>query len=192
MSAVLLSAARTVFPRSQRTFKAAGRAVIPLQDLGERSRAFRKTVWRGNINLSFCAVLLCALGVWSALGDRVSDRAVGGAIIATALYILYQVYRKGWTGIAAPNTIEPASSALYRSELEHRRDALLTIGSWYVFPYLGALLAFALRLPLVHPERLDLTPNIIPFVVLSIVWSFATKKLSARAAKKLQDEIDRL
>jgi hypothetical protein len=189
MSAVCLSGSRILFPPHPRAIKAGPLGVNPLQDLGERSKAFRKAVWRGNLELMFGGVLLSALGIWAALSDRVSDRAVGGGIIVTALYILYQVHRKGRVG-AVLHTTEPASPALYRSQLEHRRDVLLTIGSWYVLPYLGALLAFALRLPFSHPERPDRWPNIIPFIVLSVAWSIAMKKLSSRAAKKLQDEID--
>jgi hypothetical protein len=168
-----------------------GAAMLP-HDLQQRSREFEKNVRRANLELLLGVLILVFLGWRAAIAEPVSDRVAGGLIIAAALYITYQVFKRGSAGAVPPEADLSSLPALYRSRLERRRDALRSIWSWYVLPFLGGLMIFALRVPLAHPDQLRLWPNVVPFATLCIVWSFAMRKFSERAARKLQDEIDAL
>jgi uncharacterized membrane protein len=63
---------------------------------------------------------------------------------------------------------------------------------WYTGPFVGALLAFALWIPFAFMDKPKLWANIVPFVVLSLVWGYAMSRLSERAARKLQRDMDDL
>ena len=111
------------------------------------------------------------------------DRVAGGAIIAIGIYLLFQVVCN------RSNAIESVSPERFRKQLEFRRDTLRRMWWWYIGPYLGALILFAGRLAVTHPE---VWFNALPFVVLSIVWAVMAGRISASEARKLQREIDEL
>lgn len=192
-SLVLLTAFRLFAPlhgrRTQDSSQEGKKRLSTPSGLG-RVEDFQKQVRRSHLELAGAALFLAAMGISATLSTRVSDRAAGGLIIAAALYILHQTYKRWAVASAEQGGSLPTMS--YRAQLEQRRDELRGIWSWYVWPYLTALLLFALRLPLAYPDEPGRWPKALPFAILSIVWSLVMGKLSARKAHQLQAEIDHL
>jgi hypothetical protein len=153
------------------------------QNMSEREREF-KSEWRREILGRLLAVaFVVLLGVTALLSDRPLDRAAGGAILALALYTVCQTWRH-WSMMAADPSDSP--EARFRRQLEQQRKYLRRSWSWFVAPFLCALLLFTLRMA---PEN---WPKAAPFGVLVLGWSIAMVHLSLRAARNIQSEIDDL
>lgn len=180
-SCFALSILRLLSERGQqlRPAEAGGRQMTGLTD---RARKFRKQLWRGCLGSVVSALLLAAIGTSSAMAANTPDRILGGAIIAIALFVIHQTWRR-WSRTSAEPT--------YRAQLERRRNDLQSVVWWYITPFLIGLLLFALRAPLASPAPPSLLA-ILPFVVLSALWSVAGVRISRRQAGELQDEIDSL
>lgn len=149
------------------------------------ANVFEKNTRRANLSLLIVVAFIAFLGCWRAtIGQPASGRIAGGLILALALYVLYQLYKKGWT------TATPGET--YRDQLARRRDALLGIWSWFLGPILAAMLAFAWSFPLADLSRPKLWVNVAPFMTLACVWSWMMWNLARRAARRLQKEIDDL
>jgi hypothetical protein len=140
-------------------------------------------VRRSNLQGSLLVVVFLGLLGRSAMqSGRVLDRISGGVILTAAFYVAYQVLKRVW-GAGAPHTLR---------QLEQRRDDLRRIWSWFLGPVTGALVAFAVRLPLGRPDQAVLWLRIAPFLTLAIIWSLLVWRLARREARRLQDEIDAL
>ena len=63
---------------------------------------------------------------------------MGCVAITTALYVIYQLYRRGSARAVPPDARLETSLELYRAQLERRRNALRGIWSWYTGPILVA------------------------------------------------------
>lgn len=149
------------------------------------ANVFEKNTRRANLSLLIVVAFIAFLGCWRAtIGQPASGRIAGGLILALALYVLYQLYSRGWKPAPPGET--------YSDQLARRRDALLGIWSWFLGPILAAMLAFALSFPLADLSQPKLWVNVAPFTILCVVWSCMIWNLARRAARKLQDEIDAL
>jgi hypothetical protein len=186
-SLLLLSALRMAFPPRRVTLQPArdgGGATMPSRDIEERWQEFRKTMRRSRLSLLVAAGIPAAFGAWACLGRSATDFIAGGMMITIAVYLVWQIARKNQTPGGGA-----VSREFLRGELERQRDALRSMWWWFIGPFLGALILFAARLALTHPE---VWYNVLPFTALSLVWAVALGKLSGRAASKLQREIDTL
>ena len=165
---------------------------MQLDEIHRKAQEFEKKIrWR-NLKLLAAVILIAFLGWRTVIAQHVSERIMGGVIIGAGLYVVYQLYKRGSARAVAPDATFATCREFYRAELERQRDALRGIWSWYLGPILGALMAFAMRVPLAHLDRPGLWWRMAPFVVLSVLWCFWMGRLTQRAARKLQREIDEL
>jgi hypothetical protein len=211
MSVLLVSTLRMLFPSAANRPRGAMPNAPPndprsptaepvkmsLDEIRRKAIKFeKKTRWK-NIQLVAVAiftalVLIAFLRGTDAAAQPASKRIAGGVIIAAVLYVIYQTYKRGLARSVPADATFATSLDFYRAQLERRRDALLGFWRWYVGPILGAMMAFALRFPLVNLGQPRLWLNIAPFVVLAVIWSVMAAHLSQREARKLQREIDAL
>jgi len=172
-----------------------GNAAMSPKDVTEKSQKFVRKVRRKNFSLWFAVILVAGVLLFLMRQDAAFHSRSGwlaaGVIIAVALYMIVQVYRKGWSGETAPPEAS-ASRGYYRAQLQRRRAALRGIWSWYVGPMLAILLTFALQVPFSHPDEPSLWTRMAPFVLLTIVWSVGFGYICQREARNLQREIDAL
>jgi hypothetical protein len=209
MGMLLVSALRLIFPsaanRPQEALSNArlsdGKDQIAeefkmsLIEIRQKSQKFEKQVRWSNVQL-LAGIMVVSSIVF--LGRKVmtdqpaTGRVVGGVAIVAALYVIYQLYRRGSARAVPPDANLQTSIELYRAQLERRRKALRGIWSWYAGPILVALTAFGLQAPLANLDQPGLWWKVAPFVVLSIFWSVMMAHQSRRAANDLQREIDSL
>ena len=161
---------------------AGGNAAPDPEDIPKRARKLQAEVRRGNLSLMLGLAALGLPAWWAAGEGSTSGQIAGGVIVGTILCLAWQI-RKRWS-------VGPTDS--YHQQLERRRDALRGIWSWYLGPYLGALLAFALHFPLTNPGHADLWKNVTPFTSLSILWSVAFWLKIRQTVRRIQEEIDGL
>jgi hypothetical protein len=141
--------------------------------------------------LFFVAVIAWRFGLAQ---DRLPQLGLA-LVIAWVLISVYWFRDRIWRR-TAPATDAVAATGLeyYRRELEHRRDHLKNIWVWHG-PLLLACVILVVVLAgkgLPNSQRLW---NLLPFVVLLVIWTGVGFRLRQRQAGELQreiDEIDRL
>ena len=148
----------------------------PMPNQPDKAQTFQKEVFRANLRLVFTLTFPVFMIVMELMSGRPLDWVFGSAMLALVLFMLYQIRRR-W--------VRARMAAQYGALVEQRRRDLLTIGWWYVGPFLATLILFAVRLPLTTPDPSSAWRNILPFTILSIVWALATILLARKAARKL-------
>jgi len=190
MSLLLLSALRTGFHPGRQHLKEAGPAgggsPLTPDEILRRSQELRKNARQRDLALLTCVLFISMLGWQPILGQPIADWLAGAVTLAAAGYVTWRVYRNN---SARANAV---TLDAYRAQLERQRDEHRTIWKWFVGPLLVSMLTFALRAALAQWQRQGQWALIIPFVALSLCWSFTMGKHSERAARRLQQEIDAL
>jgi hypothetical protein len=74
-------------------------------------------------------------------------------------------------------------------QLERQRDLLRSVWSWYLLPFVPALLVLQIGLALAHPEKMS---RIVTFGVLLVAFMAGVYELNRRAAAGVQRRIDHL
>jgi hypothetical protein len=167
-------------------------AVVSADDIPGRAGELRARTRRKNLELGGGVLVLVFLGWFSLTGDLTPRRVAGGLILADAAYLGYQVYRRRPPKALPPNAAPGIWIEFYRAELQRQLVELRGMRWWYTGPFVGALLAFALWIPFTIMDKPKLWVNIVPFVVLSLVWGYAMSRLAERTARKLQRDMDDL
>jgi hypothetical protein len=170
----------------------AGRSAVPAGDIPGKVRELQSGIRRKNLELGASVLILVFLGWSSLITHELSRRVAGGFILADALYVGYQVYKRR-PSRAIPQDAAPGLLVeFYRAELQRRLVVLREIWWWYIGPFVGALLMYVLWVPFAYMDRPQVWVNILPFLTLSLLWGFGMGKMTERAARKLQEEIDEL
>ncbi len=178
LSLLLISAIRLAFEPVRHTFddmETAGGPPNPSDDISRRSQELQRNTRRKNAVFVLGASLVAAMGCRAVADPATIDRASGALMLLSAAYVMFRVFRK--------RVPRGQSLEAYKAQLQQQRDALQNVWSWYGGPMLLALLAFALRFPVM---------NVVPFTTLAILWSFLLTIQGKRAARELQQELDSL
>jgi hypothetical protein len=168
---------------------------MTLAAIHEKARTFQATIKRRNAREYFGCVIVI-LGMLPAVLHRESwMMQAGGALIMLAvLFVGWQLHRRA-SAEKIPDMGEPLIDA-YRAQLIRQRDALRSVGVWYLAPFIpGMALLLLGRWFQSHVAGRSLRTDHFAiacgaaFVVLVFlgVWL-----LNRRGAKRLQRRIDEL
>ncbi|MCC6363504.1 MAG: hypothetical protein IT165_08250 [Bryobacterales bacterium] len=186
-SLLLLTALRVSLAPAGFAFRNATAEPLTWREIPRRAQKLEGEARRGNFAMAACSLLLLLMGWQAGSNPAPPDRIAGGLIIGAAVFLLYQVYRRRLTAGA-----DMDMAASYRAQLRWRCESLRAIWWWYVAPFFCALLIFALRIPLLHQEDRVPVRNVLPFLVLAVIWSIAMVGKSRLEARRLQREIEAL
>lgn len=174
----------------------------PLRDMQSRLLALQRRVRRRNLReYGAIAVVVGLFGYGSWASADLLSRIGSALEVAGALYVAYQLHRRASARVQ-PRDLAPKPCAdFYRAELERQRDALRSVWSWYILPFvpgiavelLGSLRsAMASAGPVGTARALERTlPFGLPVAVIAIVF-YAVWKLNQSAAGRLQARINAL
>ena len=169
---------------------------MTLTAIHEKARTFQSRVRRRNAieYIAGVIVILAFLPVSLHRGSWMMQ-AGGALIIAATVFVLWQLHRRGSARIV-PEAGEPMAG-FFRAELIRQRDALRSVGVWYLAPFVpGMALVLLGRWFQSHvPHRplgtdhllIALTTVIIIVPVFLVIWL-----LNMRGAERLQRRIDEL
>ena len=147
---------------------------------------------RAEIITSLAApVLFIAVVAWR-LGfakDRVVQWGLA-LIVAWIVVSLYAMRRRIW-GRHEPEAGAAATASVdyYRRELQERRDHLRSLWLWHGPIFLACFVFLAAVLRRVWPVYQQML-NVLPFVVLLLIWSVLNLWQRRRQANELQRELD--
>ena len=170
-------------------------APTSLAALHEQARSFRRRIGRRNAveTAAGAAVILGFLPVLFHRGSWMMQ-AGGGLVIAATVFVLWQLHRRGASG-PAPDAGAPLIDH-YRAELARQRDALGSVGAWYLGPFVpGMALLLAGRWFQAHAAHRSLAADHLMIAVVGLVVAgvfLGVLRLNRLGAQRLQRRIDDL
>jgi uncharacterized membrane protein len=161
----------------------------------DKARSFQARVWRRNA-IEYCGGAIAIVGFLPVVFRSGSWMIQAGAalIIAAIVFVVWQLHRRT-SAKGVPEAGEPLVG-FYRAELIRQRDALRSIGVWYLAPAVpGMALMLLGRWFQSHAAGRSLADDhfIIALVSVAIALFFLVVWLvNQRGAERLQRRIDEL
>jgi hypothetical protein len=157
----------------------------------------RRIFWRNAREYAAGVVVIAGFGYygWKLSGLLVHVGA--GLIIAGTLIVMYELHRRGSVRSAPADLGLSTCIEFHRKSLERQRDALWTVWTWYLLPFVPGLVVFEIGSAMMqwkaHPVGLGhlVTRFLISGGTIAVVF-FGVWLLNQWAAGKLQKRIDEL
>jgi hypothetical protein len=168
---------------------------MTLAAIHEKARTLQRKVGRRN-TIEYVAGVFVVLGFLPAVLHRGSwmMQAGGALIIAATLLVIWELHRRG-SARPVPEAGAPLMD-FYRAELIRQRDALRSVGVWYLGPFApGMTLLLAGRWFQSHATRRSLGADhlVIALTGLMVIVVFVgVWLLNQRGARQLQRRIEDL
>jgi len=164
---------------------------MTIEEIRARGDYFYKAVRRRNIGEYLAAAYVAGSFSWrAAVSHGALVRAADVLVAAGALFVAYQLYRRGSARTIPPALDDTSYAAAYRAELCRQRDALSNVLFWYIGPFVPglALLVIARTAEGNAAHRtLALAGAAVVAFVFAVVWF-----INAQAARRMQWRIDEM
>ena len=167
---------------------------MSIEEIRRRAGRFQNCIWwRNAMEYTAAAAVVVVFALFLKWFPGPVARAGAVLMIAAALYVAYQLHRRGSVVIIPSAASFDDCLSFHRRQLERQRDAVKSIWSWYLGPFVpGFVILTASKIvetsmPL--PHRI-LGAALMLAVVAPTFW--VATKLNQRAARRLQAQIDRL
>lgn len=168
-----------------------------------RMSGFERTIRRRNMREYAAAALVMGIFAYYAwIFPTLILRAGCGLIIASTVYVAYQLHRRAASRHAPAEMGMRNCVDFQRSELERQRDALKAVWSWYLLPFLPGMTVFLAGLSQFTKSMTEGAGR--PFHTAAALAGFSLVAgcvaavfvliwmLNKRTAEKLQKQIDDL
>lgn len=167
---------------------------MSLADIHERAARFQSRIRTRNTIEYVAAAFVVSCFAWTAATVPEPIVRIGAAlIIAGALYVCWQIYRLGRA--ATQDELDagaPSWAAFHRTELVRQREALRTVWSWYLAPFVPGMLVFLGGVSFTDANPAPLLAKLAVFVAGAAIMGgafAAVAWLNALAVKRLDAEI---
>lgn len=170
---------------------------MPLDEIRRKANKFEGRIRRRNLAEYLAILFLLAfvvLGLYGNLMPRTSlGYLAGGLTVAAGLFVGYQLWRRGSARSLPEDCGLKCCIEFHRTELERQRDLLHRIWSWYLGPFVPAMLMSLVATAAAHkpPFPHHGLPFGVVLATLSLVF-FWVWKVNHRAERRLQRQIDEL
>jgi hypothetical protein len=168
---------------------------MTLADIHTMARRLDGRVQRRNaVEYVACGVVIVGFAQTLLNGPNWIMRAGAGLFMLAVPYVAWQLHRRG----SAEGVVQPGESAVdaYRRHLSRQRDALKSVGSWYLAPFAPGMALMTIGmwfrtprpgLSVAHDHlNVAIGAVVIAALFLGIWW------LNRRGARLLQKRIDEL
>jgi hypothetical protein len=157
----------------------------------------RRVLWRNMREYAAGVVVIAGFGYFGWKLHGLLIRVGAGLIIAGALTVIVELHRRGSARTAPAELGLSTCIDFHRKSLERQRDALRTVWTWYLLPFVPGLAVFEIGSAInqwkAHPVGLEhfvLAFLVSPAIVAAVF--FGIWRLNQWAAGKLQKRIDEL
>jgi hypothetical protein len=167
---------------------------MPLEEIRRRAGKFERRVrWRNAREYTATAIVVAVFGYYIQAVPSAVARAGSVLTIAGALYVTWQLHRRGSSGTSPAAGAFEDCLVFHRLELERQRAALASVWRWYLGPLVPGLAVFIAGTTLAMPIPIGyrmVTAAIMLAIIGVVFWLVA--KLNRSGARKLQAQIDEL
>jgi hypothetical protein len=168
---------------------------MTLAEIYAKARKFESRIQRRNaIEYVACGIVLVGFAPALLFGPNWMLRAGAGWIMLATVWVGWQLHRRAST--AAPAGPDETLVDAYRRQLIRQREALRSVGSWYLAPLAPGLALmvvgswFHTPKPGIPIERVYI--SILIYAVLCVALFVWIWRRNLRGAKRLQKMIDDL
>jgi hypothetical protein len=173
------------------------------EDFHRRMQKFeRKIAWRNIREYAAGALVAVVFGYYAYRFPTLLLRIGCGLLIAGVFYVMYELHRRASAEPAAAELGLSSCVEFQLRQLVRQRDALRSVWSWYLLPFipgmclfLCGLFEFAVRVAQAAGHRFHVGAAIASFSLIAgcvAAIFIAIWKLNQWAANKLQVQIDEL
>jgi hypothetical protein len=167
----------------------------PLEDVRKGADKFYRYVkWRNRVEYAACVIVVVAFSAYVFWLPHILHKVGSVLVVLATLYVARQLHRRA--SAVPPETAGTMPLLLFaRVQMVRQRDALRSIFSWYILPFVpGMGLFLAGTLLQKHADgALKLVDAVVVAVVIAVfagVWWL--NQLGARRLQRHIDEIDAL
>jgi Flp pilus assembly protein TadB len=173
------------------------REQMPMDDLKQKmTRLEKKLFWRNTREYIAAVFVIAAYAFYVWKFSAILMQVGSVLVIAGTLFVMVQLHRRGARKFAAAERSMTACIDFYKSELERQRDALRTVWSWYLLPFMPGMSVFFLGTAIKSAGNpVDWRRALASFGVTmgAVILAFGLVVLvNQRAARKVQRQIDEL
>lgn len=167
---------------------------MSLADVHLHAQRFQSRIRSRNMIEYIAAVFVVVFFGWMTATVPEPIVQVGaGLIMAGALYVCWQLYRLGRAATRGELDAGAQSwSTFHRGELVRQREALRTVWSWYLAPFVPGMLVFLAGVSFTDANPAPFPARLAVFLaglgLMAAVFA-VIRLLNAAAAKKLDAEI---
>ena len=160
---------------------------MPLEEIRQKARRFEKRIKNRNLREYIAGTAgIVIFTVYLFIFPNPVARTGSALIIAGALCVLFQIYRRATPGTLPADLALTASLQFHRGELVRQRDLLRSVWLWYIGPFVPGIVVFGMG---VNPRHgAGSWWNAVPFLCIFgvVMW------LNHRAAERLDRQIAEL
>ena len=170
-----------------RTNYAASGKTRPLEEIRRKAQQFEKRIQRRNLREYIAGGAgIVIFTVYLFIFPSPVARTGSALIIAGALCVLYQIYKRATAGALPEALALTASLQFHRRELVRQRDLLRSVWLWYVGPFVPGIVVFGMGVSPRHGAASWW--NAVPFLCIfgAVMWA------NYRAARRLDRQIAEL
>jgi hypothetical protein len=163
-------------------------ASMSIEDITRKAGTFERTIRNRNLREYIAGGVVVIFFAYNFLHfPELISRLGSALLIAGTLYVMYQLHRRG-SAASLPRDMGLTSSlAFHRRELVRQRDALASIGSWYLAPMLPGLLVMGVGSAQRSRWWVAVVFAVFCLAVFAGIWW-----LNHRAAARLSRQIEEL
>lgn len=166
-------------------------APMSLDEIHKKAQRFQRTIlWRNLREYLAAAFVVACFSSFLWRFDGILIRTGSALVIAGALYIVYQLHKRGSAKTVPADLASMTCLNFHRDELERQRDLLRSVWRWYLLPIVPGLVLFlighAVKVPPEHWGAFGVTAAVCAAVFASV------GALNQWAARRLQRQIDEL
>jgi len=173
------------------------REQMPMDDLKQKmTRLEKKLFWRNTREYIAAVFVIAAYAFYVWKFSAILMQVGSVLVIAGTLFVMVQLHRRGARKFAAAERSMTACIDFYKSELERQRDALRTVWSWYLLPFMPGMSVFFLGTAIKsagNPVHWGRALASFGVTMGAVILAFGLVILvNQRAARKVQRQIDEL
>jgi hypothetical protein len=157
----------------------------------------RRIFWRNMREYAAGVVVIVGFGYFGFKLHGLLVRVGAGLIVAGALAVMFELHRRGSVRTAPADLGLSTCIDFHRKSLERQRDALRTVWTWYLLPFVPGLAVFEIGSAInqweAHPVGLEyfVLASLVSPAIIGAVF-FGIWRLNQWGAGKLQKRIDEL
>ena len=167
---------------------------MSLDDIRRKAQKFDRTIRRRNGREYIAAAFVVAIfGYYIWHFHEWFLRTGSVLVIAGAVYMVFQLHRRGWAASAPADLGLTTGLDFYRKELERQRALLSSVWRWYLGPFIPGLAVITLGAAITNPARSQHAWTFAGSYAVVVTLAFwLVARLNQRCADRLQRQIDEL
>ncbi len=167
---------------------------MSLDEIRRKAQQHRRKILRRNSREYVAAAFVVAIfGYYIGHFHEWFMRIGSGLVIAGAVYVVFQLHRRGSAASAPADLGLTTGLDFYRKQLERQHALLSSVWRWYLGPFIPGLAVITLGAAITNSARSPYAWMFAgSYAAVVAIFFFLIARLNQRGADRLQRQIDEL